>query len=134
MPVINGSTITGTIITQTVTLGSVSSFPTYASPLTITSTGAVEVNSTTAGVAGILGPVGTAWTVANLGTVESVGSQGLGIDLLSGGLVTNGSTSVATATIIGSNNGINIGGASGTVVNYGTILLPPPAPTATVFT
>ncbi|HEV2335933.1 MAG TPA: hypothetical protein VGS13_10580 [Stellaceae bacterium] len=116
------SIITNQTITQTVTLGAVTRFPTYASPLTITSTGAVEVNSTIAGVAGILGPVGAAGTVTNLGTVESVGSQGLGIDLLSGGLVTNGSTSVATATITASNNGINVGGAAGTVVNYGTIL------------
>jgi hypothetical protein len=35
------STISNKTITQTVTLGTVDSYPTYASPLTVTSTGAV---------------------------------------------------------------------------------------------
>jgi hypothetical protein len=104
-------------------------FSTYSSstytlttnPTTVTSAGTIDVNSTTAGVAGILGTAGVAWTLTNLGTVESIGSQGLGIDLLSGGLVTNGSTSVATATIKGGSYGIEVNGAAGTVVNYGTI-------------
>lgn len=45
------STISNTI-TQTVTLGTVNSYPTYASPLTIASTGAVE----TTAAAAIYGP------------------------------------------------------------------------------
>ncbi|HEV2337015.1 MAG TPA: hypothetical protein VGS13_16030, partial [Stellaceae bacterium] len=124
------SIITTQTITQTVTLGP-GTYPNYASPLTITSTGVVEVNSTIAGVAGILGPVGPAGTVTNLGTVASIGSQGIGVYLLSGGFVTNGASGATAALITGSETGIDISGSAGTIANFGTIASTATAPIGT---
>jgi hypothetical protein len=143
--------ISGRTITQTVTFGSVGTQPGYASPLTITSTGGINVNSGN----GIVGPTGTLWTVANQGLVTAPGVSGIGIDLLSGGLVVNGSNGFTVGYVIasaagtrlngtagnagavanganGANGassavitaaliGVDISGGTGTVVNYGTI-------------
>src|SRR5438045_3278472 len=86
-------------------------------PATVTSTGTIIVNSATAFADGLFGNNTFAWTVSNLGTVESIGSQGLGIILQAGGSVTN----AASALIAGSQSGVTINGAAGTVVNNGTI-------------
>ncbi len=75
-------------------------------PTTVTSSGTIDVNSTSASAAGILGPTGTAWTLINQGTVESLGSLGIGVDLLSGGLVTNGTSGSTGGYISGTGEGV----------------------------
>src|SRR5439155_16149044 len=67
------------------------------------------------------GTSGVAWTITNLGTVESIGVQGIGISLASGGFVTNGQSGSTAGYIAGTRFGIQIKGASGRIVNYGTI-------------
>ncbi len=99
-----------------------STYTLTTNPTTITSSGTVDVNSTVASAAGILGTAGVAWTVTNLGTVESVGSLGIGVDLLSGGLINNGTSGSSAGYIAGSQAGILIAGSAGTVVNYGTVI------------
>src|ERR1051326_3779398 len=91
--------------------------PSIDNPVAVSSTGLIDVNSPTAYTPGILGPSAFAWTVTNVGTVESTGSQGLGIDLLSGGVVTNG----LAGLIAGSDAGIDMSSGSGTVSNLGTV-------------
>ncbi|HEV2334846.1 MAG TPA: hypothetical protein VGS13_05080 [Stellaceae bacterium] len=108
------STISNKTVTQTVTLGSVNSYPTYASPLTITSTGAVAGTS----FYGILGPATRAWTVTNQGTVTAPGE---GISLTLGGSVTNGISGAIGGLIQGYDSGISIGGSTGTIVNFGMV-------------
>ena len=102
------STIATTIYTG-ITLGT----GTYTSPLTITSTGAVEATSNDA----IHGDSSAAWTIVNFGTVETTGTGGDGIDLRAGGSVTN-----TGAGLIKGSRGVFIVGAAGTVTNAGTIL------------
>lgn len=91
-------------ISHGITLGSSGN---YASPLTITATGAVDDASGTA----IFGPATAAWTVANQGTV----SGSTGIDLAAGGLVDNGNLIQSDLA------GVGISGAAGTVFNSGMI-------------
>ncbi len=97
-----------------------STYTLTTNPTTVTSTGTIDVNSTSAYVPGILGPLGVAWTLTNLGTVESIGSLGVGIRLQSGGSITNGQGGSTAGLIEGSRDGIQINGA-GTIVNHGTI-------------
>ena len=102
-----------------------STYTLTTNPTTVTSAGTIDVNSTIVGASGILGIAGVAWTVTNLGTVESVGSNGIGINLQSGGFVTNGENGSAAGLIIGAARGVEIylsGAASGTVANFGTIM------------
>src|SRR5690349_15132442 len=103
-------TITGTLITSTVTLGS----GVYTSPLTISSTGTVQVSSGDA----IYGPNTQAWVVANYGTV--VASSGYGVKLYRAGYISNASGALI-AGIMGASTGNDANGA-GTVVNSGTIV------------
>ena len=105
-----GSTI-GSSVTHGVTLGTVTSAGTYASPLTITASGGVTASSAYA----VFGPNSQAWTVANYGTVVNTGSYG--IELLLGGSVTNSGTG-----LIQGNTGVYITGAAGTVTNTGRII------------
>src|SRR5260221_8132484 len=101
-----------------------STYTLTSNPTTVTSSGTIVVNSTSASAAGILGVSGIAWTLTNLGTVESTGSQGIGVGLLSGGLVNNGTSGSTAGYIDATGDGIAIGGTTGnsaTVVNYGTI-------------
>ena len=105
------------IFSSTVTTTQTLSNSATDNPATVTSTGVIDVNSATSYAAGILGISGFAWTITNLGTVESTGSQGLGIDLLSGGIVTNGSAGL----IVGRDVGIDMSGGSGTVSNRGSV-------------
>ncbi len=111
-------------ITGTYTTTQVLSSPTTDNPATVTSTGLIDVNTTISSYVGLFGVGGYAWTVTNLGTVESVGYQGIGIDLVSGGSITNGAISSTTALIQGRRFGIVITGTAGTVANYGTIETP----------
>jgi hypothetical protein len=96
--------------------------PGLSNPVTVTSTGHIVVNSTTANETGIFGPGGVAWTLTNLGTVESVGNLGAGIQLSTGGTITNGASGATAALIKGANEGISIVGAAGTVHNFGSII------------
>ncbi len=93
-------------------------------PTTVTGTGTIAVNSTAAFTGALVGNGGYAWTISNFGTLESLGSQGFGINLLDGGFIANGAAGVGGALIEGTGFGIQISGtgaASGTVTNYGTI-------------
>jgi hypothetical protein len=90
--------------------------PPADNPLVITATGAV--NSTGAGADGIDGTTGATWTITNDGTVSSAGSRG--ISLAGAGIVSNGPTSGAAASISGAITGIGIYGA-GTVTNSGRV-------------
>jgi fibronectin-binding autotransporter adhesin len=102
-----------------------STYSLTTNPTTVTSSGTIDVNSTIAFVPGIFGTSGVAWTLTNLGTVESIGSQGLGILLQSGGLVTNGASASTAAYVNATATAIQIegttSGVSGTVVNFGTV-------------
>src|SRR5215471_15753653 len=89
-------------------------------PTTVTSTGRIVANTANFGV-GLYGPSGTFWTVTNLGTVESIGTNGEGVSL-KGGLITNGASGSTTAFISGALDGIVVSGSSGTVANYGLIV------------
>ncbi len=101
------ATISGTI-THAVTLATSG---VYASPLTISGTGAV--NDTAAGNA-IYGPNTQAWTVVNQGMVSA--ANGAGIDLTNGGVVIN------SATILSPNSffTVAIAGAPGFLSNSQT--------------
>jgi hypothetical protein len=105
---------------ETYTTTQVLSTPSADNPATVTSTGLIDVNS--GGASGILGTSGFAWTLTNLGTVESIGSGGAGITLESGGFVTNGAIGSTSALIDGNSLGVAILGSAGTVSNYGTIV------------
>ncbi len=98
-----------TTITHGITLATSGA---YASPLTITASGAVEAGSGDA----IYGANTQAWTVSNAGTITATGTSD-GIDLRLGGSVTDAST----GSIASSYTGISIEGSSGTVTNFGTI-------------
>src|SRR5437016_6337060 len=85
----------------------------YTSPLTIAASGYID--NTGAGDA-IFGPDTQPWAVVNAGRVASIGSASRnGINLGNGGFVAN------SGSITGSVDGIFIGGASGSVINSGTI-------------
>jgi hypothetical protein len=75
------STITGTTINSGITLGTSGN---YTSPLTITSTGAVEPAMGDA----IFGNSLQTWTIVNQGTVIG-GGNGFGVDLKCAGSITN---------------------------------------------
>jgi hypothetical protein len=94
------------VVTQRVELG------TAQNPLTITSTGAVEV---TVGAA-LYGPTTQAWTITNAGTVAGGTNQsGVGIDLRAGGSIAN------SGRISGTAYAVEIAHHSGTVRNTGVV-------------
>ena len=100
-----------TTISGGVTLGT----PAYGSPLTITATGAVLQSA--AGAAAIYGPnSGGPWAVVNQGSVSSSGSNGAGIVLAEGGLVSN------SGNVTGAASGIVIKGGLGSVDNFGSVV------------
>ncbi|MGC2411431.1 MAG: hypothetical protein WA459_01885 [Stellaceae bacterium] len=98
-----------------------STYTLTANPTTVTSAGTIDVNSTSAYTPGILGIGSVAWTLQNLGTVESLGTGGFGVDLESGGFIMNGASGASSALIDGANRGIYILGTTGTVTNFATI-------------
>jgi hypothetical protein len=65
----------------------------------------------------LTGPAGTVWTVVNSGLIDSTSPFGYGIDLASGGSVTNQSVGL----ISGADAGVGFQLAAGTVINIGTI-------------
>src|SRR5260370_1768412 len=106
------STISNKTVSQAVTLGSVNSYPTYASPLTIAASGAVGADAASA----IYGPGTQVWTVYNAGRVTNSNTTGDGIALDQGGAVTNSAGGTITAY-----EGVTISGAAGSVTNAGYI-------------
>ncbi|HEY7852990.1 MAG TPA: hypothetical protein VIB82_08430, partial [Caulobacteraceae bacterium] len=84
---------------------------------TVTNGSAADTKASLQGVFGVLGQV-AAVTVGNFGSIQ--GSL-VGVYSTMGGKVTNGSTSDTAATISGSLVGVDILGAPGTVINFGTI-------------
>jgi fibronectin-binding autotransporter adhesin len=109
----------GTVIGSNQYYGIVLSVPSTQNPATIAA--GVYVTNQNGGDA-VYGAPSFAWTVTNLGTVDITGSNGAdGIHLASGGFVTNGASGNSAARIEAYLNGIEITGAAGTIVNYGTI-------------
>lgn len=114
------------VIGGTITNGVVLSLGTQ-NPTTVTATGYVGNTGTSPSHNGdaIYGQAGTAWTIANQGTIignlyQIYGgiSEAQGIHLKSGGSITN----LTTGRIVARVSGIFIEGGSGTVANLGTIL------------
>jgi hypothetical protein len=99
------SIISGTTINTGVTLSTSGSF---ASPLTIAPSGAVEVSSGNA----ITGPAGNTWTVDNYGTITAP-TYGVVLD--------NGSV-VNSAGLIKGYTGVYIKNGAGTVTNSASIV------------
>ena len=97
-----------TPINQGITL---SNSGTYASPLTITSTGSVTNGGTSDA---IYGPNTYTWTVINAGAVTATGTHDA-IDFYHGGYIGN------TGRIVGGYDGIFITGAAGTIQNSGAV-------------
>jgi hypothetical protein len=97
--------------------GLVLSNPATQNPTTIAANGTI---SPVSGV-GVLGLASTAWTLTNLGTIAALSTDGggggvNGVELQSGGLVSNG----ASGVIRGSNHGVQLD-AGGSVMNRGLI-------------
>ena len=110
--------MTGTIFTTSHFNGIALTNAATENPATIAS--GVYVGNTAASPSydgdAVYGKVGAAWTVVNDGTVVSgSGALSVGIDLESGGSVTN------AGTIVGQSIGVVIGRARGTVANFATI-------------
>ncbi len=108
----------GTIYSGTYVSGIVLSNSATQQPATIAS-GAYISNNLGPSYSGdaVYGKSGTAWNVTNNGTVFTSYPVGSGIELKSGGTVTN----AASASITGHNEGVAIGGTVGAVTNLGTI-------------
>ena len=111
-------------ISNTATATVVLDTPAVQNPLSITTTGVVDV----AGGVGVFGTADFAWTVVNSGTVTGDAANKFNcIDLTAGGVITNGAGGAAAALISGytavyvrARNGTTCGVA--TIRNYGTIL------------
>jgi hypothetical protein len=106
------STISNQTIFQTVTLGS-GTYPHYASPLTITSTGEIKPGGGFGDYGSILGPASNAWTVDNQGTILG---EGYAVLLYGGSSLGN------NGGLIGGSGGVYIGDAAGSMTNSGTII------------
>jgi hypothetical protein len=112
--------MSGTIFTSAYFNGIVLSNAGTENPATIASGAYVGNTAATPSYKGdaVYG-AGAAWTVVNDGTIVSgaATSSSIGIDLKSGGSVTNGST----GSIAGKRAGVEIAGPAGTVANFGRI-------------
>ena len=84
---------------------------------TVTSTGRITAPSGP----GVVNATGVVGTLTNLGTVKATGISGTGVYLDAGGIVTNSISGSAGGYISGAGVGVKLGGATGTVVNSGTI-------------
>jgi hypothetical protein len=102
----------------TYTLGQSLTNPATQNPATVTATGFIDDTSTTAPTA-LFGTAGFAWTVTNLGIIESLVSNGQGVALQSGGTLTNSGTISTTGT---NGSGVNFGGG-GVITNASTGLI-----------
>ena len=113
---INGTVYTGIYVT-----GIVLSNASTQNPALIDPSGFVTNNTTANFGNAIVGDSGTAWTVANFGTIEGTGTSSDGVWLQSGGSVTNGASGTASPLVSGVVNGVQIDAATGSVSNFGTI-------------
>ncbi|HEV8679711.1 MAG TPA: calcium-binding protein, partial [Stellaceae bacterium] len=105
-------------IGTTITSGVVLSDATAQNPTTVTLTGYVGNTGSSHNGDAIYGVAGTAWTVANFGTIAgNTALVSAGIHLKSGGRVSN----QPGGSISGHYAGINIEGAAGTVTNSGNV-------------
>ncbi len=113
------------VISGTLTTSYTLSDPASQNPAILTPTGAINVNSPNAFTNGINANGGFQWTIINGGTVTSVGSYGVGINLATGGLIQNFPNGIGGgAYIAGSAVGIQINGTPGNtaeVDNNGTV-------------
>src|SRR5947208_2127244 len=107
------SMISNKTLTQTVTLGSVNSYPIYASPLTIAASAYIDITGSNNA---IYGPNTGPWTMVNYGRMVAQAGGGAGVGLGAGGSVTNESGGQIVGSV-----GVDIVGGAGTVTNYGTI-------------
>jgi len=96
-----------TAVTQGVTL--------TVSPTTITSTGSVITASGDAVTGTTSGAPGSGWAIVNEGSVTASAVGANGIDLSTGGSISN------AGVIAGYRNGLNVTGGAATVTNSGTI-------------
>ena len=60
-------------------------------------------------------------SVENLGTIQSTGPTGSGVNLQKGGNVANGQRGSVAGSIIGYGTGVFVAGSSASITNYGTI-------------
>jgi FG-GAP-like repeat len=98
--------------------------PATQNPVTVTTSGVIDVDSASAFTTGVSTTGNFPWSLTNLGIVESVGSYGVGINLASGGMLVNGAAGTSEGYIDSSAIGVQIGGSPGNlalVSNYGTI-------------
>ncbi len=107
--------------------GQISTSGHYAHGVYLKNGGAVTNGSTAATGATITGydqgvqAEGGAATIANFGTISSTSPNGVGIGLLAGGSVTNGSAADTLATIKGAYASLIVVGGPATVKNFGMI-------------
>jgi fibronectin-binding autotransporter adhesin len=86
---------------------------------TLTNSGFITSTGTGTGGVGVLAQAGGV-TVSNLGSIAATGSNGIAVNLTARDSLTNGATTDATATISGVLDGVFFDG-TGTVENFGTI-------------
>lgn len=114
--------MTGTIYSGTYPTGISLSNASTQNPATISAGTTVSNTGTANGGHAIYGETGTAWSVVNYGNVTDFSTATAAVYLASGGSVTNGSTSIGSAQIIGAKTAITVNHAAGTVSNFGTVL------------
>ncbi len=113
------------IFSGTYANGLVLSDPAVQQPAVLTSSALVMIGGSSYNRA-VYGENVIGWTVINFGTVLGQGVDSTGIGLAAGGSVVNGApgmpgSPVTSALVTGTQNGVAIEGASGSVVNFGTI-------------
>jgi Hint domain len=112
-----GIDVTGTLVNQTGSLGSVVTLATGASFRNLVGA-AVSNGALSNGHQGVVYGGGAGVTIINNGAITDTGTSGDGIALLHGGTVSNG----GTAAISGAFIGVFVTAAAGIVTNTGTIL------------
>ena len=84
--------------------------------------GGIVTNTSSGTISGVSGiEMYANGSVANLGTIVGVGNFSRAVELVNGGNVTNGSAAVKSARISGVFEGVDLEGAGGILVNYGSI-------------
>ena len=100
-----------TTISASSTIGVVLTSPSYANPVVINPDVTISSNGD-----GVYANTGV-WTIQNAGNIAASGTNGRGVELQSGGSVTN----AASASISGVYRGVEISGGAGVVINDGSI-------------
>src|SRR5260370_30764295 len=110
----------GTIFSGTYLQGIVLSNPATQNPATIGTAGYIKNIGSTHNGDAVYGST-VPWTLNNLGTIFADGSSADGVRLTQGGSLSNGQAGATSALVAGRNDGVYIGGATGTVNNFATI-------------